>query len=337
MGRKNRKSQKKLTAFLAYPSSDKTQADVLERAASVFNGNKRSGLQIRSWKQIPRDSSRIIMNILGAIDGCDYVIADVSGLNPNVLFEVGYALAKRKCLVLMSQGNSDSERDRDLRDCHLLSGLEVAPVRNIDDAVQAIKKRIPPQASPKPELDAFVLANIPNHDGIFLRGSVAAYPALAAAKTFRQIFPNCLEDDWAEDSAQPLHWYLSVIKGAQAVAAILVHESWNDSRKINSRYSLLCGVAVGLGKKVRMIGLQGYEPAFDYRDWFAGAETAKQAEKTIQAFFRALRLTSSESPGAQVAKGRGATVSEPKAKPEDKEIVLLSIAIEGLMQNIAEH
>lgn len=42
-----------------------------------------------------------------AIKQADFVIADITGQNPNVLFELGLAVASKKLVLLVSQDSKD--------------------------------------------------------------------------------------------------------------------------------------------------------------------------------------------------------------------------------------
>jgi hypothetical protein len=52
-------------------------------------------------------SETILERIYRQIDACDFIIADMSGRNPNVFYEVGYAHAKGKLCTLLTQSTED--------------------------------------------------------------------------------------------------------------------------------------------------------------------------------------------------------------------------------------
>jgi len=49
----------------------------------------------------------MLEQIYKEIDRCDFVIADMTARNPNVFYEVGYADAKKKLIILLTQNSSD--------------------------------------------------------------------------------------------------------------------------------------------------------------------------------------------------------------------------------------
>ena len=49
----------------------------------------------------------MLEQIYKEIDRCDFIIADMTARNPNVFYEVGYADAKKKLIILLTQNSSD--------------------------------------------------------------------------------------------------------------------------------------------------------------------------------------------------------------------------------------
>jgi len=56
-----------------------------------------------SGKKIEFEQGLVIGSVVQAIKRSDFIIADLTGLNPNVLYEVGFAHALRKPVLLMIQ------------------------------------------------------------------------------------------------------------------------------------------------------------------------------------------------------------------------------------------
>lgn len=272
--------------FFAYSSQDKVQADIIEQAVLLHNKSD-SKLRINTWRAIKRDSCRIIMNILKQIEESQYLLADLSGLNPNVLFETGYAFGKRKRLLLFIQGNSESDRNRDLEKIEMLTGLQINSVQNTAELVDLIRAYGPDSFLGWPEIEMYeVEIPIISANALFLKGMTNHEIALAALTTFREIFHNTLVDDWNEDRSQILSWYLKALTQAENVAALFVNPSWDNAQEVNARYAFLCGLAIALGKRVQMIGLPGYQSAFDYKELLKQADSPSLAVKIVKQAFQ---------------------------------------------------
>jgi len=85
--------------FVAYASAIPGSGDAIEAAIGELQDG---GLvSIRSWRSLPIGGNLVIETICDEIRTCDLFIADVTLLNPNVLFELGYAIAQRKSIYIL--------------------------------------------------------------------------------------------------------------------------------------------------------------------------------------------------------------------------------------------
>jgi hypothetical protein len=75
--------------FFAYPSSPPMLPETVRAAVEKINKTKQ--VHITTWEEARVGGKGIINEILKAIDASDFVVADLTGLNLNVLFEVGYS------------------------------------------------------------------------------------------------------------------------------------------------------------------------------------------------------------------------------------------------------
>ena len=80
--------------FVAYPSTPVARAETVEKAVEIIAGS--GVVTIKGWKSLFLGGRPIISRIFEEIRNCRCLIADLTGLNPNVLFELGYAVAQRK-------------------------------------------------------------------------------------------------------------------------------------------------------------------------------------------------------------------------------------------------
>ena len=82
------------TGFYAYPSESPHLTETIE--AAIKSINKRRVAQIKSWRKANIGGKVVIQTILTQIKAADLFLCDLTGLNPNVLFELGYAIGLRK-------------------------------------------------------------------------------------------------------------------------------------------------------------------------------------------------------------------------------------------------
>jgi hypothetical protein len=76
--------------FFAYPADPTDVGDVIQAAVKKVSANLRRS--IRPWPQLPLAGHFLDSTVLESIASADIVAADVTALNFNVTYEVGYAI-----------------------------------------------------------------------------------------------------------------------------------------------------------------------------------------------------------------------------------------------------
>ena len=133
------------TAFVAYPSSPAQLSDTIERSLIIANAASRNR-SYHGWPENDIAGRPITGPILSGIDQASFVVADVTFLNFNVTYEIGFAIGsgKRAYLIRNSTFNGDSDtlskigifdtlgyveyNDRDSLSALLLSDIDDAPL-----------------------------------------------------------------------------------------------------------------------------------------------------------------------------------------------------------------
>ena len=88
-----------IPTFFAYPSSPSLIGDAVERA--IFNLREKSGIEIvQSWREVDIAGRFIAEQVLNKIEEAQAFVADITQLNFNVTYELGFALAKGKRVIL---------------------------------------------------------------------------------------------------------------------------------------------------------------------------------------------------------------------------------------------
>lgn len=80
--------------FIGYPSVNNI-GDVIENAIDEIKQDD-SALSIGSWKALDILGSFIDEEVTESIEQCQYFVADITILNFNVVYEIGYAIANNK-------------------------------------------------------------------------------------------------------------------------------------------------------------------------------------------------------------------------------------------------
>lgn len=97
----------KASVFFAYASRPASCGEAMSTAAT---GLRTLGHRAVTWQQLHPGGRVVIDVITKANDKCDVVVAEISSMNRNVLFEAGYALAKNKGLLFAIDESLESAR-----------------------------------------------------------------------------------------------------------------------------------------------------------------------------------------------------------------------------------
>lgn len=131
-------------AFFAYPSKPDSCGDVI---AAAIRGLE-NVLPIVPWSRCKTSGVFVIQEICREIDQADLFFADLTGVNPNVMFELGYAIAREKRVWIVLD-DSYSENQRRFEKVRILTTVGYCAYRNSEDLVKAFHHERPDQSTEK--------------------------------------------------------------------------------------------------------------------------------------------------------------------------------------------
>ncbi|WP_296634212.1 hypothetical protein, partial [Thiobacillus sp. SCN 63-57] len=97
-------------AFVAYPSRDKALSKLI--ASGVAKANRKlSHLRYDPWEFNDIAGAPLISPIIEGIDASKFVVADITYLNPNVVYEIGFAIGRsRRCFLVQHAGTEGDKK-----------------------------------------------------------------------------------------------------------------------------------------------------------------------------------------------------------------------------------
>ena len=146
-----------LTGFIAYPSSPKDIGESI-RAACVEIKRQHASWKMQPWEANDIAGYCLIDPILEEIRATKVLIADVTQLNFNVSYEIGYAIGLRKRVFLI-RNRSIATDQRLARDVGLFDTMGYEDYSNSTHLLQKIKSIA--SLAPMPLSDAPVNKNVP--------------------------------------------------------------------------------------------------------------------------------------------------------------------------------
>ena len=129
-----------VTGIVLYPSHPPQIAGVIQSAVERLNSSP--GHDWRSWQDFRTAGQTIFCSICRQIRFCSVVVADVTTLNFNLLFEIGFVLGLDLPLLLIR----DTSYLRDLRDFNelgLLDTIGYLDFQTADGLADAILRNLP--------------------------------------------------------------------------------------------------------------------------------------------------------------------------------------------------
>jgi hypothetical protein len=103
--------------FVAYSSHDAIHSKAIRSAAEKASSPE---ITYRPWSSIDGSASPVGRTVESWIDDCEAIVADVTYVNNNVTYEIGYGIGSQKNLRLI---NNSSVDQKELKDIGLLDIL----------------------------------------------------------------------------------------------------------------------------------------------------------------------------------------------------------------------
>lgn len=285
------------TGFFAYSGYPLSAGECVEEAIAAINQKKETF--IRSWKDFAINGTFIINEVTKAIDEADYFCADLTNVSDNVLFELGYAIGKNKPLFLVFD-HTIIESFNKYKDLFFLKTLGHWTYTNSEHIIKGFEKRNVYQQNEGSFAELTRQLKLGN-DGrplLYLKNQINTnYSRKTADKIGNYFSVPCLIDDASESPLQNLSWYLEQLSNVPALLAEFSSTSRANYAIQNSKCSLICGLAYGLGRKfliiVEDLGKHDsqtlYEVPIDYRDFLLRYNNQKSLDDYLTPFLSSVK------------------------------------------------
>ena len=244
------------TIFLAYPGSP----SFISANADFLKENATAGISYKDWRDIDNWGKDIIQPILDEISLSDVLCADITALNNNVAFEVGFAIAKRKKVLLVLNtavpndsilfkkiGVYDTLGYKGYTDITHLVGLLR---RENDTRPYKMPKRQAKSKSPVYIIEAADRAASTASVISQVKKSGLRFHSYNPQENARLAGPTAIED----------------VARADGIICPLLSESNEAAKLHNIRASFAAGLAVGLGKQHLIYWIGDANSPLDIRD-----------------------------------------------------------------------
>jgi len=276
------------TGFFAYSSELHHIGESVE--ASIKKINESNNAKLESWKRLKISGKLLINPILEAIDDADFICVDLTGMNNNVLFELGYAIAKDKPLFLIHD-DSIIDSKKKFKELDFLTTVGYCSYNNSADIVHKFYSEGIINRG-EGELEA-LSQNIMDTDSkealFYLKGQVdTSYSQIVTNLLSDNSLPHRI-DDPVESRVQPLSWYIKYLKDIPALLAEFSGTHRSGFELQNMKCSFISGLALGMDKRVLMIAEVPYETPLDYKELLVKFKNEYECREAVEPFITELK------------------------------------------------
>lgn len=246
------------TYFFAYPSEPEELRQVVQGAATKLQA-LRPDVSCLSWQDLPIAGRSVFCEICKAVRSSVALIADVTTLNFNVLFELGLALGLG-IPVIPIRDPSYSVYEADFRSFSLLDTTGYLSYVSSQELAEKLQQ-VPLQPLPVPHTRAY--RNAPVY---LIRSPVATNGVLALAAALKKSALAHRAYDPIETPRLALSEARRQVHGSFGVVAHLLGADRQGARAHNATCALVSGMALAQAKPVLLLSSSAESQPLDYRD-----------------------------------------------------------------------
>ena len=247
-----------MKAFYAYPSSVADVTHVIHAAKRILSATRRD-LDLHLWEENDVSGRPLTDPIFEGIASADILVADITAMNFNVTFEIGYAIGLGKRVYLTRDGNIT--RDHTLANkigiFDTLGFETYTDERNLSELIKTYRSDagIPLRPQVNPKSPVYVLQTP--------QSNWAMIAITARIKKARLGYKGYLPTDDARLSAVKAIDDISACLGA---VVPLLSTEFGDAEVHNIRAAFVAGLAVAMGKVTLVLQPSDGPAPLDVRD-----------------------------------------------------------------------
>ncbi|QEY57738.1 hypothetical protein FXF61_00435 [Pseudomonas sp. C27(2019)] len=263
------------SGFYAYASHPPEIGQTIEQAVSAVQTS--SKVEVKTWKALDIPGHFISEKVLEGIDSCSFLVADISLLNFNVTYEIGYAIGKGK-RVLLTKNKTIKEVSPAIREVGIFDTLGYEEYQNSHELSEFIN--LANHSNP---------LNVPNKINIkspvyLLEGMYKtdwASRIVSRIKKARYLFRSFDPNEQPRLSANDA---IVQVSQSHGIVVPLLSSNVVGADVHNIRAAFIAGLADGMGKALCILQ-QGDDPVpLDYRDFVCATRHPNDINEHIANF-----------------------------------------------------
>lgn len=247
-----------MTAFVAYTARDQALATII--ASGVSKANARTKLvRYHPWEINDIAGYPVVSPILEKIDSSTFIVADITYLNLNVIYEIGFAVGKQKRVFLVRHRNEEGDQST-AKAAGIFDTLGYEEYDDEEELAHRLANYI--DTSPQPtssSLDRLAPVYIiepPERSGI---ATLMISRLKKARYRYRRFDP-------AEDARLSATDAIRQVSVSSGVLAAFLPETSDDGHIHNVRAVFVVGLADGMAKPRLLLAHNSLDLPIDIRD-----------------------------------------------------------------------
>ncbi len=277
--------------FFAYPANPPSIPATIAAAIEGINRTQRAS--ITSWESLRVSGRSIVDDICAAIDKSSFVCADVTGINANVLFEIGYAIATDKRVWLI-RDESYLDTKKEFDQLRVLTTVGFSPYTNSSDIIKTFFSDAPHEHQEetiwKESIEPVLAKQVASGKVLYLRHRHETEASLQVGRALENSRVDFLLADPDETSVRPAYWYAQHLWESPGLLAHFSSSAKEGFRLHNARYALVCGMARGFSANTLMLSEQDDLLApMDYRDSLRFYRVPREAAALVDEWILPIR------------------------------------------------
>lgn len=253
--------------FFAYPSRPLSIQDTICNALRDINST--CVCHIKTWQECHVGGKVVIDVICRAIDEAQIFCADLTGANPNVMFELGYAIARKKRIWLILDETIEASKKM-FEQIRILTTVGYISYCNSRDIIRNFFNDKPWENLIKDSIYAMsiepTISSVERETLLYLKTRHNTEAATRLSTYIESYLLPLTIDDPSESAVQPLSWYAKKILSSVGVIVHLCSPSREGAHLHNTRYAFVSGLAYGFQIPLLILAETDYESPIDYRD-----------------------------------------------------------------------
>lgn len=262
-----------------YPSRQFQIAATIETAVKLLNERAPDRLW-RTWREFDTTGQIIFCGICKSMRFSQCVIADITTLNFNLLFEIGFALGLELPVIPIRDTTILTSKD-DFKELGLLDTVGYVDFQNSETLTNAILERWPVEAIPNPRVE------LNRQRPLFVvKAHIATEGDVRLMSTLKKSALHFRTYDVIETPRLSLHEVRRRVNSSLALIAHLLSPSRAGAMVHNARCALFAGIAMATRKAVFLLQEDVVQQPIDYRDMVASYTSPDQVPRLVEPFIR---------------------------------------------------